>query len=162
MRVLFLKPRRRQYASSLPNSELEQFTLNPALAPTPVFTSRANDQAAYLLWDREATTTGSTSESRPAAADHFPVPGQTTGAEGPNQRRETPRQPVRWSTVRGHPRSLPRSSIIRGRIADCDHPRQGNSRLLSPTPGPGRDPVGADGRRAAKLSTQHRAVRSPV
>ena len=59
--------------------ELEKFTLNPALAPTRVFTGHANDQAAYLPWDRWATTTGSTSESRPAAADQFPVPAQDGG-----------------------------------------------------------------------------------
>src|SRR5215472_14532014 len=61
-------------------AELEQFTLNPALAPTRVFTGHANDQAAYLLCDRRATTTGSASESRPAAADQFPVPAQDGGS----------------------------------------------------------------------------------
>src|SRR5215470_9472751 len=60
-------------------AELEELTLNPALAPTRVFSGHANDQAAYLLWDRWATTTGSTSESRPAAADQFPVPAQDGG-----------------------------------------------------------------------------------
>jgi hypothetical protein len=60
-------------------AEFEQFTLNSALAPTRVFSGHANDQAAYLLWDRWATTTGSTSETRPAAADQFPVPAQDGG-----------------------------------------------------------------------------------
>jgi hypothetical protein len=54
-------------------------TLDPALAPTRVFRCHANDQTAYLLWDRRATTRGSTSESRPAAADQFPVPAQDGG-----------------------------------------------------------------------------------
>ena len=49
------------------------------MAPATVLPGHANDQAAYLLWDRWATTTGSTSESRPAAADQFPVPAQDGG-----------------------------------------------------------------------------------
>jgi hypothetical protein len=62
-----------------PIAELEEFTLNPALAPMRVFSGHANDQVAYLLWDPWATTTGSTSASRPAAADQFPVPAQDGG-----------------------------------------------------------------------------------
>jgi hypothetical protein len=30
-------------------AELQEFALNPAFAPTPVFTAHANDQAAQLL-----------------------------------------------------------------------------------------------------------------
>ena len=62
-----------------PVAELEEFTLNPALAPTRVFSGHADEQAAYLLWDRRATTTGSASESRPAPADQFRVPAQDGG-----------------------------------------------------------------------------------
>jgi len=60
-------------------AELEQLALNPALVPARVFSGHANDQAAYLLWDRWATTMGSTSESRPAAVDQLPVPAQDGG-----------------------------------------------------------------------------------
>ncbi len=46
---------------------------------TGSFRGHANDQAAYLLSDRRATTTGSTPESSPAAADQFPMPAQDGG-----------------------------------------------------------------------------------
>ena len=43
--------------------QLEELTLNPALAPTGVFRGHAHAQATHLLRDRRATTTWSTSES---------------------------------------------------------------------------------------------------
>ena len=88
-----------------PIAELEELALNPALAPTRVFPGDANDQAAYLLWDRRSTTTRSTSESRPAAANQFPVPAQDGGrceqqaADGESAAESCQTQAVGWEQV---------------------------------------------------------------
>jgi hypothetical protein len=62
-----------------PIAKLEEFALDPALAPTWVFGGDADDQAAHHLGDRRPSATESAAESSPPSADQFPVPAEECG-----------------------------------------------------------------------------------
>jgi hypothetical protein len=62
-----------------PIAKLEEFALDPGLAPPWVFGGHADDEAAYLLGDRRPSATGSAAESSPPSADQFPVPAKDCG-----------------------------------------------------------------------------------
>jgi|SRR5579872_4784690 len=83
-------------------TELEQFSLDPAIAPTRILTGQAQDQLFELVADRGATSTWAPTISGPVPAYQLPMPAQQgTGREDEASCRQPPAersqdQPVGW------------------------------------------------------------------
>jgi hypothetical protein len=67
-----------------PVAQLEQLTLDPAIAPTRVLTPQLQDQLPELLRDRRPATTRSQPESQPVPTHEFAVPAEQ-GSWGEHQ-----------------------------------------------------------------------------